>query len=173
MIKLYLDFDGVILNTIDVTYEMIDKNNITSQGEKNKFYQNIDWFNLIDNCSEINNSISNIRNIIKSKLYDVTILTHIVGKNEAEAKRKYLHSKLKNIDIITVNIGTNKCDIVDCKNAILVDDYINNLDLWYKKGGIPIKFSDKGKKCKYMSIKSLDELIEKYDEIEKLLAVSE
>ena len=172
--KLYLDFDGVILNTIDVTYDMLTKKNITDQKEIDEFYQNIDWFTLIDQCSEIKNSISNIKKIIKSNLYDVTILTHVIaGNSEIKAKKKYIKSKLKDINVITVDREINKCDIVDCKNAILVDDYMNNLELWYEKGGIPIKFSDKGKKCKYMSIKSLDELIDRYDEIEKLLAVSE
>ena len=173
MIKLYLDFDGVILNTIDVTYADLEKKNITDLDEIDEYYKNLDWFELIDNCEEINNSISNIKKIIKSNLYDVNILTHIKTKSEIKAKEKYLKSKIKDINLITVQFGTDKCDVVDCKNAILVDDYIKNLEKWYKKGGIPIKFSDKGKKCKYMSISSLDNLLEKYDEIEKLLTVSE
>ena len=89
MMKLYLDFDGVILNTIDVTYDMLTKKNITDQKEIDEFYQNIDWFTLIDQCSEIKNSISNIKKIIKSNLYDVTILTHVIaGNSEIKAKNK-------------------------------------------------------------------------------------
>lgn len=173
MIKLYLDFDGVILNTIDVTYNELQKRNITNRKDIDYYYKTIDWEKLIKECSEINNSITNIKRIIKSNLYDVSILTHVSSNKEIQVKEKYLKEKLGNINIITPNIGINKCDIVECKNTILVDDYIKNLDLWYKKGGLPIKFSDKGKKCKYMSITNLDMLIDKYDEIEKLLTVSE
>lgn len=173
MIKLYLDFDGVILNTIDVTYKMLNKKNITNQEQIDNFYKNLDWNQLLSQCEEINHSIQNIKRLLKSKYYQVAILTHVISKEEADAKRQYLKNKIKNLEVITVNINKNKCDEVDCKNAILVDDYINNLELWYQKGGIPIKFSDKGKECKFISIQSLDELIEKYDEIEKLLAVSE
>lgn len=173
MIKLYLDFDGVILNTIEVTYKELEKRNITNRKDIDYYYKTLDWEKLISECSEIKNSITNIKRIIKSKLYDVSILTHVAADNEIKAKENYLKEKLGNIKIIPVDIGTNKCDIVNCKNTILVDDYMNNLELWYEKGGIPIKFSDKGKKCKFMSITSLDMLIDKYDEIEKLLTVSE
>ena len=94
MIKLYLDFDGVILNTIDVTYADLEKKNITDLDEIDEYYKNLDWFELIDNCEEINNSISNIKKIIKSNLYDVNILTHIKTKSEIKAKEKYLKSKI-------------------------------------------------------------------------------
>ncbi len=174
MIKLYLDFDGVILNTIDVTYDMLAKRNITDGKEKDEFYRNLDWFDLINGCSEIENSVSNIKRLIKSDLYDICILTHIgAGSSELSAKRKYLKDKFGNIKVIGVKKGINKCDVVDCYNAILVDDYMNNLELWYEKGGIPIKFSDNGRKCKFMSIKNLGELVDRYEEIEKLLVVNE
>ena len=98
MIKLYLDFDGVILNTIDVTYDMLAKRNITDGKEKDEFYRNLDWFDLINGCSEIENSVSNIKRLIKSDLYDICILTHIgVGSSELSAKRKYLKDMPKKI----------------------------------------------------------------------------
>ena len=63
----------------------------------------------------------------------------------------------------------NKCDVVDCEDAILVDDYMENLKLWTSKGGISIKFSDKGKDYDIMSIDNLGLLIDKYDEINKMI----
>ena len=59
--------------------------------------------------------------------------------------------------------------VVDCNNSVLVDDYMGNLELWQSKGGIPIKFSDKGKEYDIMSINSLNMLIDKYDEIKKMI----
>ena len=59
-------------------------------------------------------------------------------------------------------IGTGEIYIVNPKNAILIDDYLGNLDLWNKKGGIAIKFSDSNKKCKYPSITKLEQIIDMF-----------
>ena len=61
----------------------------------------------------------------------------------------------------------NKCDIVDCKNTILVDDYTRNLELWENKGGIPIKFSTTDKIYPYISINNLKFLLDNYQEIKE------
>ena len=39
----------------------------------------------------------------------------------------------------------NKSDYADAQNNILIDDTINNLDDWYKSGGIPIFFNKDSK----------------------------
>ena len=81
----------------------------------------------------------------------VCILTHVVCDDEVYAKKKYLSSVLPEVEVITVDKKFNKCDVVDCRNAILVDDYMGNLTLWNDKGGIPVKFSDKGRECESVS----------------------
>lgn len=169
MIKLYLDFDGVILNTIDVTYEDMKKNNIVTKEEVREYYKYLDWDILINEKSkEINNSIDNIKELINSNLFDISILTHVISKEEGIAKKKFINNKLGNIiKVIPVDKTINKCDAVNPKNAILVDDYIINLDLWYKKGGIPIKFSDNNKKYKYITIKTLLEVLDYYEYIKE------
>ena len=168
-IKLYLDFDGVILNTIDVTYSMFKEKNITNPEEIVDFYKNLDWNEIISVSEPINNSINYIKDIVNSNLYDVSILSHVVTMEEANAKRLFLNKYLPGIDLIAVDRDKNKCDVVDCKNAILVDDYMGNLELWYEKGGIPIKFSDNGKEYDFMSISDLGMLIKKYKEIKELI----
>ena len=57
-------------------------------------------------------------------------------------------------------IGWKKGDIVNPKGAILVDDFMPNLEYWYEMGGIPIKFSDTNKECKFTKINDLLELLE-------------
>lgn len=169
MIKLYLDFDGVILDTIDKTYEFMKKNNIVEPEDINSYYLNLNWDDLINNdCEQINDSITNIKKLLDSKLFDISILTHVNSSNEANAKINYLHKMLGNIEVIPVDYNLNKCDVVDCKNTILVDDYIVNLDKWFEKGGIPVKFSDSGKQCNYLSITRLDDLLNKYNEIKAM-----
>ena len=162
-IKLYLDFDGVILNTIDVTYEMFKKNN--EYDDINEFYKNLDWDYVLSISSPINDSINAIHKLVKSGLYDVHILTHFNTEKEARSKKRFDKKELDNVKLITVIKGVNKCEVVDCENAVLVDDYMGNLVLWQANGGIPIKFSDKGKKYDIMSISNLTELIDRYDEI--------
>ena len=166
--KLYIDFDGVILNTIDITYNIYKKN-------KNKFvdmqdfYKCLDWNELLKISSPINDSLNSIKKIIDSNLYDVYILSHVVTNNEAKYKKIFLEKNIPGIKLITVPREIEKCDVVDAKNAILVDDYMGNLELWEAKGGIPIKFSDKGKSYNIMSIDRLDMLLDDYDNIKKLI----
>lgn len=171
-IKLYIDFDGVILNTIDITYRLLAEMDLKDHKSIVNFYRNLDWDKLLCESSQIKNSIDNLKKIIESNLYDVTILSHVVSEREAIAKRKYLQKHIPKLKLITVDIGLNKCDAVDCKNTILIDDYMGNLELWYEKGGIPIKFSDKGKKYNYMTIISLIEVLEKYEELTELIKIN-
>lgn len=172
-LKLYIDFDGVILNTIDVSYKLIEEQGIElldSNHEKiQHFFINLDWSKLISLSKPINNSIKYLKELMNSNLYDVTILTHVNTKKEINVKQKYLDEVIPGIDVIYVNKKDNKCDVVDCKNTILVDDFTGNLDLWHQKGGISIKFSTTNKKYEYMTIDNLGTLIEKYNEISKLV----
>ena len=168
-IKLYLDFDGVILDTINVTFRKLEELNITEEEEIQAFYRNVDWKKLLNETKEINNSLANIKKIIDSNLYDVEILTHVNSELEGELKTEYINGIFKNIKVNPVFKHIEKCDSVNPINAILIDDYLPNLDGWHENGGIAIKFSDNGKECKYPSICSLDEIIYMYDDIQKII----
>lgn len=159
-IDLYIDFDGVILNTINVTYQMMKDEKIKNQ---NEFYYQLDWKKLILKCMPICDSLSNIHKLINSNLYKVRVLTHICTKEEGEAKKEFLRQHFDDLEVILVDRNKNKCDAVPCKGAILVDDYKGNLDLWSQKGGIAVKFSDNGKKSSYFTITNLEELLHMYD----------
>lgn len=157
MQKLYLDCDGVILDTINKSYQMLREEGITSKEEVNKFYSNICWKQLIIESGEINNSISKIKEL--EKYFDIEILTHVNSENEIQAKKNYFSKVLSNINVITVPKELKKADAVEPQNAILVDDFLPNLDYWQEKGGIPVKFSDSGKKCSYAVITDLLDLL--------------
>lgn len=158
MQKLYLDCDGVILDTINMSYKMIKEKGITKSEEIDHFYQNLSWEQLIIEAGEINNSITKIKKLME--VFDVEILTHINSNGEIIAKLNYFKEVLPGIKVITVPKETKKADAVDPEGNILVDDYLPNLEYWEEKGGIPIKFSDSGKECKYQSITNLLELLE-------------
>lgn len=175
MLDLYIDFDGVILDTIDVTYKkMVDKGisfeNISSV---KKFYETLDWNLLIEESRPIKGSLEKIKLLMNSDLFNVKILSHVNSNDEANAKRMFLDKYVDGVELIPVDITVNKCDVVDCKNAILVDDYMGNLELWNQKGGISVKFSDKGKKYRFVTISDLEMLFDKYDEIVALIEIKD
>lgn len=156
--KLYLDCDGVILDTIKKSYEMIENKNLTTEDEIHIFYKNVNWEELIIISGEIDNSISKIRQLCNH--FNVEILTHVNSENEAKAKLSYFAKELPNVNVIPVPKSVDKCDIIHPSGAILVDDFIPNLEKWKEKGGIPIKFSDSGKECNFITITDLMQLLE-------------
>lgn len=157
MKKLYLDCDGVILNTINLTYKMLKEKNITERNEIEEFYRKLNWKELIIEAGEIDNSIEKIRKLIN--YFDVEILTHVNSDGEVIAKLNYFKEVLPEIKVTTVLKKINKADFVSPKGAILVDDYLPNLEYWYEKGGIPVKFSNSGKECKFKVITDLLDLL--------------
>lgn len=157
MQKLYLDCDGVILDTINKSYQMLREEGITKEDEVRAFYSNICWEKLIVDAGEIDDSISKIKEL--TNYFDISILTHVNTRKEALAKIEYFSQNLPGIEVITVPKGTEKADAVDARGAILVDDFLPNLKVWEKSGGVPIKFSDSGKKCSYTVITDLLDLL--------------
>lgn len=156
-LKLYLDCDGVILDTINFTYKMIKERGI-SEDKIDDFFKHLSWKNLIEEAGEINNSIKKIKEL--SKYFDVEILTHVNSEEEIRAKFKYFTKVLPDIKLNVVPKIIKKGDIVNPKGAILVDDFMPNLEYWYEMGGIPIKFSDTNKECQFTKINDLLELLE-------------
>lgn len=157
MTKLYLDCDGVILDTINMSYKMIKNKGLTNEKDIEHFYKNLSWEELIIEAGEINNSIEKIKEL--TKVYDVEILTHVNSDGEIIAKLNYFKEVLPEVKVMAVPKEIRKADAVDPKVNILVDDFLGNLDYWHEKGGISIKFSDSGKKCIYQTITDLSELL--------------
>ena len=60
MKNLYIDFDGVIVDTIRVTYDMLDRLGVDrADAEKmSEFYYNLNWKQLLALTPIINDSIS-------------------------------------------------------------------------------------------------------------------
>ena len=161
MKNLYIDFDGVISDTIDVTYKMmearmIDKTNVK---EVREFYQNLDWASLLETTPLINNSMEKIEKLINSGKYDVAILTHVNSQKEAVAKIRYIRKFLKEVTIIPVPKEVSKTETVCAKDSILVDDYKGNLAEWEAAGGIGVRFSKNKKESNYIDILDLEELL--------------
>ena len=141
MKNLYIDFDGVIVNTIDITYKMANSLGIKKDYTNYlQFFQNLNWEEVLEQAKPINDSFNEIKKIINSHKFNVFILTHVTSIHEAEAKIKLINKYLENITIITVPKSISKTKVLNTKGAILIDDFPPNLDDWEKSGGIGIRF---------------------------------
>ena len=87
--KVYVDFDGVLLDTDSVIDKEFDGN-----GERRKFVKNYDWFKLMRDDLVINNAFDYINN----SNFEVSLLSKISSMCEGQAKIKYLRNKGVNID---------------------------------------------------------------------------
>lgn len=162
MKNLYIDFDGVILNTIDVTYRLLEEENIDLKDVEKvqNFYKTLDWKNLLSITPEINNAFNCIQELLDSKKYNISILTHVNSMDEIIEKVKFIRKHTDHLTIIPVPKPLSKTKMVRAKDAILVDDYTKNLKEWEKEGGIGIKFTQKTKESEFMTIDCLNQLLE-------------
>ena len=135
--KVYIDFDGVILDT-DTTIDNIIKDiNI----DKKEYIRTCNWDSLLENTNVINDSIKYLK---ESKL-DINLLSKISTLEEGIAKVKYLRNNNIEMNIHLVPTRISKSDVVSPKGNILIDDKVYNLDEWKSNGGIPIFFNKDNK----------------------------
>lgn len=166
MVKLYIDFDGVIKNTIDYMYrEMAQLRFSSSKNGKNTFEMDyylttLDWAKMLEKTDFINDAIDNINKIVKTGLYDVKILTHVNSYNEAMQKQLYWQEVMPDVPLIVVPKEYDKACFVSASGAILIDDYKENLKVWKEHNGIPIHFDEERGESDYLVISCLDEVID-------------
>lgn len=163
MKNLYIDFDGVILDTITPVYNLAKKLNLdvkTQTKEIGLLYSKIDWETLIEESEELSDSLKSIKELRDSKKFNISILTHINSLKEAKAKIEFINNLFEDLTIIPVPKSVSKTKMTQTKDAILVDDYSGNLREWEKEGGIGVKFSKDEKDEHFKTINKLNELME-------------
>lgn len=108
MKKLYLDLDGVIINTNKFAQEEITKSgiDITQKNSLIELCKTFPWRCFLDNCETINNSFEIVPKL--SLKYDVTIITHCYSSLEADLKQNFIKNKFQNIKCITVPFKKRK-----------------------------------------------------------------
>lgn len=166
MKQLYIDFDGVILDTMTKSYKELEKEHIDIKDQERvmDFFRNLDWKKLIEETEEINDSINEIKKICDSRKFNVYILTHINSTNEMVEKIKYLHNKLPKVTVVSVPKEIPKTEVVNPSAAILIDDYSGNIREWQKKLGIGIKFVRELEGSDYPEITHLSEVIDMFNQ---------
>lgn len=163
---LYLDFDGVIIDTITSTNSEIKRKTLKTLEDIHEYFCSINWEELINNSPVIKDAINNIKKIINSKIFNnVYIITHCHSENEIKAKDKFIKNKLSEITkVYYVDYKVGKENVVDPKGNVLVDDFAPNIQKWINKEGIGIKFSNTEKISEFTKINDLEELIDLFKE---------
>jgi len=166
----FIDCDGVILNTIECSRDMllekygIDKykhkrENVEDDKLVAKFFAELDWGELLNKSSQINNSFFWINKLYDSKEFYPIIFSMCNSNQEAIQKDKFFNEYLPNIERIYFSPCNKKAELkslglglghgkdlgywsVGC-GAILIDDDTHNLVPWKEKGGRPVLFSTK------------------------------
>ena len=167
MKRLYIDFDGVVMDTIPLLYEELDKNNVSMDNEEQIRYvfANFDFSTIIKDKNILNDSINSIHKLLDSKKFEISFLSHVNSLEEGIVKIKYLRKHFKdNVTIIIVPKSVSKTKMVHSEGAILVDDFSGNLKEWEEAGGISIRFSKELESHGYKVINKLDSLLYLFDE---------
>lgn len=159
--NLYIDFDGVILDTITPLYNDYQTQNISKENAK-EFFVNYPWDTIIDDKYIINNAIEDIQEIINSNKFNLAILTHVNSINEAVLKINYLRQYFKDITIIPCPKEVSKTKMIHTKDSILIDDYAGNLREWKQEGGVGVRFNREGNGKGFLTIKDLKEIIDMF-----------
>lgn len=166
MKNLYIDFDGVILDTLPPVYNLAKKLNLdykTQHKEMSMLFSKLDWETLIDESPALNDSINGIKKLATSGKFNISILTHVNSLKEAKAKIKFLDEITSDLTIIPVPKDVPKTMMTQTVGAILVDDFSGNLKLWTEAGGISVKFTKEKEESEYLNITSLEELLDMFD----------
>jgi len=159
MKDLYIDFDGVIKDTIKVSYKMMEDEKIDLRDRPKviEFYKQLDWEYLLKISAEIKNAYHFINKISEEGTFNPKILTTVNSLNEIKAKLSDIKKNCKNITLVSVPSGIEKSVLVNPKNSILVD---GNLISWQNSGGIPVKFANEIS-SEFITINTLEVFTEK------------
>ena len=167
MRRLYIDFDGVVMDTIPLLYNELAKNGVVKNDEEEvrRIFAAFDYGTIIKDKNILNDSINCIKKILASGRFEVAFLSHINSLAEGVVKVKYLRRHFKNnITIIMVPKEIEKPKMVHSEGAILVDDYAGNLKEWEENGGIAVRFSKELESHGFRVINRLDTLLDIFDE---------
>ncbi len=136
----YIDFDGVILDTEGLLFEewrKIPNRHLLTEQDKIEYIKKRDWQHIVNDSKIINNSVDYLKEMNPKETF---ILTKVHSLEEAKAKTVWIRNKGIKQNLILVPYYCKKTDIVDPDGNILVDDCLYNLYDWEDKQGVPILF---------------------------------
>ena len=157
MKELYIDFDGVILDSQERFKQiMLDNTNLE---DWINYLSSIEWYNFLRECKEIDESLTTIEKLQKYRNLK-GIITRIHTFNEGIEKANFLRENNIEIPIFYVLPEQSKSSVVvPNKNRVLVDDDIKNCFDWETNGGVALLLDPYTKRETKKIIKSLTTLL--------------
>ena len=161
-LPIFIDFDGVILDTMRESKILLERKHNISLGEIRRddkerqllianFFRSLNWNSLLNETREINESIRFIKLMKESRIYIPTIYSAVNSFYEADEKHKFIERKI-GVEHIFNMAHTPK--ICNYPKSVLIDDDNYNLDNW---DGYPIHFDSKIS-SRYPNIDDLGEI---------------
>ena len=154
--KIFIDFDGVIVDSEDRVIKRREKDNDISWDE---FFEKIDWFQLLDESLIINDAINCILEG-QEKGKDISILTKIHTLMEMQAKVEFIRSHNIIVPVLFTPPHVKKSEIyLPINGEILIDDSTKNLIDWERNGGTGIYFSEDSLSLEFETVKNLSRIL--------------
>ncbi len=140
--EIYIDFDGVILNTQEKIDYFFSLFNNTITPEWNKFLANLNWKkDVLPYSKEIKDSLKILKELYKMKK-NIYILSRVFSLNEARDKIEFLRDYGVNTSFIPSPGRILKSQvIIPNQNKILIDDSKDNTIDWMNNNGKAIYFT--------------------------------
>ena len=148
---IYLDFDGVVVDTwplICEHYKKIYNTDLIEEVKLKKLFANLDWGYVLDNGFKNQQNIRVLQQLSNKSIRDrIKILTKVNSIEEKQQKALFLKRNNIKFEMVAVVFEQSKTDVVDPTNNLLIDDEIKNLDEWEKKGGKAILYTKNDNNC--------------------------
>ena len=132
-ITYYIDLDNVIINTLDLILEGLEKYN---GPDRETFFRNVNWLEYAYRSKSINYSVEIIKEVERLKRLRMIILTKINTVNEMSDKEFFLRKELGIYSpIMYVPVSSFKSQIAMPNSGdILIDDDLKNVLEWELSG---------------------------------------
>lgn len=144
MRSLYIDFDGVLFDTVTYAFNEMKRLGVDLSDDDaiTDYFVKVDWLNLINQGGVLNDSIKKLEILIESEEFErVEVATHRCSYEEGVIKTKDLKSRIPNLKITTIPKKIEKHFALNSHDNILIDDAKKKVVSWIYDGGIGILFS--------------------------------
>lgn len=149
-IDCYFDCDGVLFDTIKVSFEELglDYKNIPTdpniQKELSEYYKKVDWLDLLNRGGEINEACKKLIVLKNLDIFkNMAVATHRHSYlNEGVSKKQIFNERAKGITVFDIPYKIPKEVALNSIGNILVDDSKSKITSWVNSGGIGVLFND-------------------------------
>ena len=146
MKSLYIDFDGVLFDTISYAFLEMKKLGVDLSNDDaiTDYFTKANWHELIKQGGVLNDSIKKLEILIESNEFErVEVATHRCSYEEGVIKTNDLKLRIPSLKVTTIPRKIDKHFALKSHDNILIDDAKSKILSWINDGGIGILFNQK------------------------------